>query len=75
MSSAGQHEAKSGRTEQNKARATARMIYYAAYDADELGLGECGQLLHFVADLIRMKYGLHDQPGLLRWQDKRSRAQ
>ena len=65
-----QHQNDAGHTEQHKAKATARMIYYAAYDADELGLGECGQLLHFVADLIRVKYGLQDQAGLQNWHEK-----
>jgi hypothetical protein len=75
MNSAGQQHKETGRTEQNKARATARMIYYAAHDADELGLGECGQLLHFVADLIRLKYDLQDQPALVRWQQMRGPRQ
>lgn len=75
MNSDGQHHVEAGRSEKNKARATARMIYYAAYDADELGLGECGQLLHFVADLIRVKYGLQEQPALLRWQERQTRRQ
>jgi hypothetical protein len=71
----GQHHVEAGRSEENKARATARMIHYAAYDADELGLGECGQLLHFVADMIRVKYGLQEQPTLLLWQEKQARRQ
>ena len=75
MNSDGQHHVEAGRAEKNKAKATARMIYYAAFDADELGLGECGQLLHFVADMIRMKYGLQEQSALLRWEEKPTRRQ
>jgi hypothetical protein len=65
-----QQHAETERSDQNKAKATAQMIYYAAHDADELGLGECGQLLHFVADLIRAKYELNDQAGLRKWKEK-----
>ena len=75
MNSDGQHHVEAGRSEKNKARATARMIYYAAFDADELGLGECGQLLQFVADMIRMKYDLQEQPAVLSWAEKQTRGQ
>jgi DNA-binding transcriptional ArsR family regulator len=75
MIRADRHHIDAGCSEQHKAKATARMIYYAAFDADELGLGECGQLLHFVADLIRVKYGLQDQAGLQSWSEKGARRQ
>lgn len=75
MNSDGGHDVKAGRSDKNKASATARMIYYAAYDANELGLGECGHLLHFVADLIRMKYDLQEPPAVVRWQEKQLRRQ
>jgi hypothetical protein len=75
MDSDGQDHVKAGRSEKNKASATARMIYYAASDANELGLGECGHLLQFVAEMIRMKYDLQEPPTLVRWQEKQRRRQ
>lgn len=46
-----------------KARATVRLIQYAAEDAGELGLKDCRHLLHFAAGLIRVRYGLQDIDG------------
>ena len=51
-------------SERLKATATARMVYYAANDALELGLGECSQLLYFAADMIRKKFEIHDDESL-----------
>ncbi len=51
--------------DREKAKATARMIYYAACDAEELGLGECRQLLMFCGTLMRIKFGLKDHEVLL----------
>ena len=45
-------------SERCKAKAAARLIYYVASDAKELGLGDCHQLLRFVANLIRCRYGI-----------------
>ena len=56
--------------EQMQAIATARMIYYAAQEASELGLGECSQLLHFAADQIRMKFKIQDEEALLDHDDR-----
>jgi len=56
-----QYQLDSDQSERNKAKATARLIYYASREAEELGLGDCRQLLHFVAGLIRVRYGLQDQ--------------
>ncbi len=57
-------------TERCKAIATARMIYYTANDASELGLRECSQLLYFVADLIKIKFKIDDKEALFSSEDK-----
>ena len=51
--------------ERLRAIATARMVYYTSREASELGLGECSQLLYFVADLIRMKFNIQDDEAFL----------
>lgn len=56
--------------ERLKAIATARMIYYAAKDASDIDLGECSQLLYFVADVIRMKFKIQDDEALLDRDDR-----
>lgn len=60
MLSATQDQNEHSRSEAHRAKATARLIYYAASEAEELGMGDCRQLLRFAADLIRLRFGLQE---------------
>jgi hypothetical protein len=47
-------------SDRHKAIATARMVKYAAKDAEDIGLKECSQLLLFVTDLIKIKFNVQN---------------
>lgn len=53
------------RSERTKAKIVVRMIYYISEDMQELGLGECSQLIRFIADVVRIKYKIQDSEALL----------
>lgn len=52
-------------TEREKAKATVRIIHYISEDMREMGLGECCQLIRFIADVIRIKYKIQDSEAIL----------
>jgi hypothetical protein len=53
-----QDDSKICNEQHSNAKATARLIHYAARETQELGLRECSLLLHFIVDAICMKFDL-----------------